>query len=291
MKSAAFPILDYHNLRLRVVVLFSCAIALLSGQHAIAQSHLVQHSTSEVQGQAVAEGRRIFESMCAACHGLDGRGGERGPDIATRQQVVQLSDRELLEMMQTGRPAAGMPSFNFLGGTKLTTLLAYLRSLQGKREADALPGDPSRGKLLFFGRARCAECHMVEGAGGFLGNDLSSYGATFSSDEIRRNILKASDDPARANKIALVTMRDAQKFTGVIRNEDNFSIQLQSLNGSFHFLQRSDVAHLDFLPGTIMPADYRTTLKPEQLDDLISFLLVAAKSHRNGNSAIGEDNE
>ncbi len=291
MKSATFSILGNHNRPVWVVIALSCSIVLLNGQYAIAQTQPLQKPSPEVERLAVAEGRPIFESMCAACHGLDGRGGERGPDVATRQQAIQLSDRELLEVMQTGRPAAGMPPFNSLGATKLTTLLAYLRSLQGKSETDALPGDPSRGKLLFFGRARCAECHMVQGEGGFLGNDLSSYGATFSSVEIRSNILRASDNPVRANKIVLVTMRDAQKFTGVIRNEDNFSIQLQSLNGSFHFLDRSEVTQLDFLPGTIMPGDYRTTLKPAQLDDLVSFLLATAKSRESGHKAIGEDSE
>ncbi|PYU85142.1 MAG: hypothetical protein DMG51_09405, partial [Acidobacteria bacterium] len=33
---------------------------------------------------AAADGRKLFDSVCATCHGLDGRGGERGPNIATR---------------------------------------------------------------------------------------------------------------------------------------------------------------------------------------------------------------
>jgi len=33
--------------------------------------------------------------------------------------------------------------------------------LQGRREAGKLPGNPEAGKVLFFGKARCAECHMV----------------------------------------------------------------------------------------------------------------------------------
>src|SRR5215831_9195377 len=34
--------------------------------------------------------RQAFSSICASCHGLDARGGERGPDIATRPEVVRL---------------------------------------------------------------------------------------------------------------------------------------------------------------------------------------------------------
>jgi len=237
-----------------------------------------------------SEGRQMFEAVCAGCHGLDGRGGERGPDISTRQQIVQLSDGEILEILRGGRPAAGMPPFESFGSAKLKEVLDYLRTLQGKGTNVALPGDPHSGKVLFFGKARCSECHMVHGAGGFIGRDLSAYGATVSPAEIRANILKSGNTSNKANKSAVVSMLDAQKFTGVIRNEDNFSIQLQSFDGTFHFLSKADVRKVDFLPTPIMPTDYATTLKPAELDDLISYLLTAAKTGKTGN-AEESDNE
>jgi len=170
-----------------------------------------------------------------------------------------------------------MPPFDSLGSAKLKALLVYLRKLQGKGAATVLPGDPQKGKSLFFGKARCSECHMVQGAGGFLSRDLSAYGATLSPAEIRANLLRARSSTDRADKMAVVTLRDLRKFTGIIRNEDNFSMQLQSLDGAFHFLNRSDVAQLEFLPEPIMPADYGTTLKPAELDDLVNYLVSAAK--------------
>jgi cytochrome c oxidase cbb3-type subunit III len=232
----------------------------------------------------------MFESVCAGCHGLDGRGGERGPDISTRQQIVQLSDGEILEILRGGRPAAGMPPFESFGSAKLKEVLDYLRTLQGKGTNVVLPGDPHNGKVLFFGKARCSECHMVHGAGGFIGRDLSSYGATVSPAEIRAKILKSGNTSNKANKSAVISMLDAQKFTGVIRNEDNFSIQLQSFDGTFHFLSRADVRKVDFLPTPIMPTDYATTLKPAELDDLISYLVTAAKTGKTG-SPEESDNE
>ena len=51
-----------------------------------------------------AEGRRIFESRCAACHGLDGRGAERAPDIATRASVRARSDADLSRIIRNGSP-------------------------------------------------------------------------------------------------------------------------------------------------------------------------------------------
>jgi cytochrome c oxidase cbb3-type subunit III len=238
------------------------------------------------------ESRQLFESVCAACHGLDGHGGERGPDIATRQQIVQLPDAELLEILRRGKPAAGMPPFGAFGDEKLKGLLEYLRTLQGKGAAIVLPGDAHRGKVLFFGAARCSECHMVRGVGGFLGRDLSAYGATLSPADIRANILKpGSNLPNRATKYAVITLRDSQKLTGIIRNEDNFSIQLQSVDGTFHLLNRSEVAQMDFEPQPIMPADYGTTLKPADLDDLVSYLVTVAREGKTGKHEEGDEED
>jgi cytochrome c oxidase cbb3-type subunit III len=173
-----------------------------------------------------------------------------------------------------------MPPFDSFGTTKLKELIAYLRILQGKSAAAALPGDPQVGKVLFFGKARCSECHTIQGSGGFLGRDLSTYGATLSPLEIRASI--QHPDPAnKANKTAVITMRNSQQFTGVIRNEDNFSMQLQSLDGAFHFLTRSDIAKIEFLPRPIMSGDYAAILKPAELDDLVNFIIAASKTGKN----------
>ena len=155
-------------LRCAVTVLW-CALGSAFGQTALAQTSVAR---SRPATRPSNEGKAIFESACAACHGLDGRGGERGPDIATRQPVVQLSDGQIQEILQGGRPAAGMPPFAALGTTKLNAVLAYLRSLQGRGTRVVLPGDPQKGKALFFGNARCSECHMVGGMAASWGETL-----------------------------------------------------------------------------------------------------------------------
>jgi cytochrome c oxidase cbb3-type subunit III len=275
-----------------VVTLILCFVGAMALNNVFARTAASPSPRTPQQG--AGEARQIFESTCAGCHGLDGRGGERGPDIATRQQVVQLSDAEILEILRAGRPAAGMPAFESFGGAKLKGLLLYLRSLQGKGSPVAIPGDPHNGKLLFFGKARCSECHMVQGAGGFLGRDLSIYGATLSPAEIHSNILRTEENANKANKAnktAVVTMRDSRKFTGVIRNEDNFSIQLQSFDGVFHFVNRSEVAQVEFLAQPIMPADYATSLKPSELDDIVSYLITAARTGKTKDPSDGDDED
>src|SRR5579863_1710161 len=79
-------------------------------------------------GESTTGGREIFESRCAACHGLDGRGGERGPNILTRPEALSRSDNELLKLLQDGLRDSGMPPFESLGAARLKAVVAYLRA-------------------------------------------------------------------------------------------------------------------------------------------------------------------
>ena len=230
------------------------------------------------RGQPSPLGQKSFETICAGCHGLDGRGGERGPDIVGRFEVQRLSDAETLQIMKNGKPAKGMPAFGSLGNAKLKTLLNHLRRLQGNGNATVVAGDPQRGRTLFFGKGRCSECHMVNGTGGFLGSDLSSYGLTQSAEDIRSAIISPDADLDPRRRVVAVTVRNGQKYSGIARNEDNFSLQLQSFDGAFHLLAKSEIEHLESLPRTVMPSDYRSALTPNEIDDLIGYLVSVAKS-------------
>jgi putative heme-binding domain-containing protein len=258
-------------------VFFSaCALVL----HAGAQNRKSPANESRAGRTSAEDGRKAFESVCASCHGLDGRGGERGPNIATRAAVQQLSDEETLRVLRSGIPAAGMPAFSALGVPKIKAVIIYLRILQGGGKAASIPGNAQQGKLLFFGKAGCAKCHMINGSGGFIGADLSSYGLNGSAEEIRAAIIDPNKDPDRRERTVLVTTREGRQFTGVARNEDNFSLQLQSLDGTFHLFSKADIDQLEFLPKSLMPSDYGSALGSGEMDDLVSYLVRTARATR-----------
>jgi cytochrome c oxidase cbb3-type subunit 3 len=256
--------------------LAACALGLQAG----AQNTKSPARKNQAGDSAAEDGRKVFESVCATCHGLDGRGGERGPNIATRAAVQQLSDEETVQVLRSGIPAAGMPAFSALGVPKIKAVMAYLRVLQGGGKAASTPGDAQRGKLLFFGKAGCAKCHMINGSGGFIGADLSSYGSNGSVEEIRAAIMDPNKDLDPRERTVLVITREGRQFTGVARNEDNFSLQLQSLDGTFHLFSKEDLDRLEFLPKSLMPADYGSTLSSDEIDDLVSYLVRTARAAR-----------
>jgi cytochrome c oxidase cbb3-type subunit 3 len=260
-----------------VAVLFAACALLV---HAAVQRGNPAARKNQPTRPAAADGRKMFESVCAACHGLDGRGSERGPNVATRAEVQRLSDADTLRILQAGIPAAGMPPFGALGVPKLQAVMAYLRILQGGSKAASVPGDPQRGKSFFFGKAGCANCHTINGSGGFLGADLSSYGSNVSIEEIRSAITDPNKDLDPRSRTVLVTTREGRQFTGIARNEDNFSLQLQSLDGTFHLLAKSDLEHLEYQAKSLMPSDYGSVLSASELDDLVSYLVRTAQASK-----------
>jgi len=227
----------------------------------------------------LAEAKQTYESVCAACHGLDARGSERGPDIASRPEVVRKTDPDLAQILANGKPAGGMPSFSSFGVAKISAMVAYLRTLQGRGKVLALPGDPERGRALFFGKAKCSDCHSLAGQGGFFAADLASYSGNLDANELRTMILSPDRELDPRRGLAQVVLSDGSELAGAVRNEDNFSIQLQTADGTFHLLSKSEVRSQTYVGASGMPRDYGSTLRAAELNDVISFLLRSASEH------------
>jgi cytochrome c oxidase cbb3-type subunit III len=268
------------NVSLVCVSLVSCGALLFGGVLASQEPKSAPPAANAPQQNApsASDGKQLFATRCAGCHGLDGRGGERAPDIATNAKTVQRSDEELLRIIRQGVPGTGMPPFAALGDDGIKSVVSHLRSLQGLSKAGAapLPGDAAKGRALFYGKARCAECHSVSGAGGFLASDLTALGQTRSADDLRQSITKPTS-PTRIGSQVVVTTRSSQKYSGIVRNEDNFSVQLQTSDGAFHLFAKDELASFARLAEPLMPTDYGSTLSPRELDDLVSFLISAGR--------------
>lgn len=223
------------------------------------------------------EGTRIFATGCAACHGLDGHGAERGPDIAGKAEIKQLGDQDLSRIVQDGIAGTGMPSFNVLGPGGIQAVIRHLRSLQGQNPTEKLPGDPGRGKDLFFAKAGCSHCHMVNGDGGFIASDLSRYAAAQTAKDIHSAITDPDKNLDPQRRILVVTTREGKTLTGVARNEDNFSLQMQETDGTFHLFRKSELRSVEYQTRSLMPADYGSRLSQPEIDDLVSYLMSLGK--------------
>jgi cytochrome c oxidase cbb3-type subunit III len=237
-------------------------------------------------------GAPIFAANCAGCHGADGRGGEHAPNIATAPEVQHLLDRELAGIIRYGISGAGMPAFSTLKHQEVADVVNYLRFLQGRGDIVKVPGDPSQGEALFFGKAQCSDCHMVNGKGGFIGSDLSFYGAGAKVGQTRAIILDPDKNLPADKKATTVVTLSGQKITGMLKVKDNFSLSIQTPDGTFHFLPNAQLAKVDFGSRSLMPAG--SALSGKEVDDLVSYLLRTGDQnsmHSSTHAAKSDDDD
>ncbi|HEY1810101.1 MAG TPA: c-type cytochrome [Acidobacteriaceae bacterium] len=253
----------------------ACEVAALI---ALALLPAVPSAIAQRSQKTVPKASVLFAQNCSACHGSDGRGGERAPNIATRQDVVSMPDARLRAIISDGIPSAGMPAFGVLGEKPVDSLVAYLRVLQGMTSGaqTRLPGDPKAGEVLFLAGASCARCHSVKGRGGFMASDLSTFARGRSVAFVENAI---AHPPARAgDKDHAVTVETdgGLRLTGLVRAQNNFTLTLQTEDGKFHNIPCDMIRRQTISPHPYMP-DYQN-LSKEQLDNLASYLLQEAAS-------------
>jgi putative heme-binding domain-containing protein len=277
-------------LAIRKSLLPLLGLCLLLGAFNPSFSRGQQNSSSNHAKVTREPGRTTYNSACAGCHGLDGRGSDKAVNISESDKVRHLSDAQLSDIISNGIPGTGMPAFHSLSAQQTRAVVSHLRSLQGKTEAQTLPGNAIRGKEIFFGKGECSSCHTISGQGGFLGPDLSGYGASAPSKAIRDEIVRSQRLPPQGYRPAVLITSAGDRLEGLIRNEDNFSVQFQTKEGSFHFFQKSELRSLDRLEGSLMPTNYGERLGPNELNDLVSYLMAASQNaSKTVRSHKGED--
>jgi cytochrome c oxidase cbb3-type subunit III len=223
------------------------------------------HTTAE----DVAAGGRIFHAHCAVCHGLDGTGG-RGANLTRGAFRHASSDEDLYNVIADGIPGTEMPGV-FFNGTQLWQVVAYVRSLNERADRTALRGDAAKGKQLFFGKAGCQTCHMVDGEGGRMGPDLSLIGETRSAEHLRTSLLKPNERIFPYDRAVRAVTRDGRTITGRRLNEDTYSVQLIDSQQKLVSLLKDELAQYEVIHDSTMPS-YEGKLSEAELDDLITYL-------------------
>jgi len=220
-----------------------------------------------------AGGKALFQSSCAVCHGLDGGGGEHAPNIARASAAKFLTDSDLNRILHDGIPGKGMPAFKALGEIKLHSVQSYLRFLQAKTAGKADTGISMQGKVLFFGKGQCSGCHAMGGDGRFISTDLSDYAYDHNADEIRAAIVSPQEQKAMPHTSVNVTTNAGQHVSGLIRNENNSSLQIQDPDGHFYLFLKSDLGSVERSQAPSMPADYKQKLSSTEVEDLVSYIV------------------
>lgn len=254
-------------------ILFALGVTLFAGSAIVG---------TQAQRSDGVPGAQRFMEYCAGCHGADGRGGDKAPSLAAPADAAKRSDSELFRIVHDGT-RGGMPPFAQIGDANIAALVQYVRRLGTNVASTKVPqelavtGDVEVGRALYFGKGHCSNCHLMRGKGGFIAQNLTNYGKTRSAEEILESIKNPDNPLVPSSQVVTVRTQYGTTLTGVLRNEDAFSLAVQTEDGRFHLLARGDVNSVQYAGRSLMPRDYGTRLSSNELDDLVSFLIAESR--------------
>lgn len=239
-----------------------CAIAVVvAGFCARANA---QHATAF----DIEDGKRVFQSSCANCHGPDGNliaGIDFGRGVFRRP----FTNDELAATIVNGIPNTPMPPNPGMSTEQALRIVDYLRSMSEGRAAPA-NGDARRGRTLFEGKGECRDCHSVNGVGSRVGPDLTRIGALRRAAELERSLLDPKAEVQAENRFYKVTPKNGKPVRGRLLNRDTFTVQLLDTDEHLRSFRIEDLSQHGF-DETPMPAASKK-LSPQQIADVVTYL-------------------
>jgi len=218
-------------------------------------------------GADVSAGQKLFQKSCSSCHGENAKGG-RGPDLTTGDWRWGGSNSAILQNILSGIPNTQMPAFPMTAADG-ELIVAYLRLLENNAPDEKLKGDSEAGRNLFFGSAKCGQCHMFGGRGGRLGPDLSEIRNQRKTAELREAIVSPDKSLRRNYETVEVRLPSGRLLRGAKKNEDTFSIQIMDEQEKLHMLLKKDLKEIKTPHKSLMPT---TEMTGGELENVIAFL-------------------
>ncbi len=135
-------------------------------------------------------------------------------------------------------------------------------------------GDWERGRKLFLGDvANCSKCHQLRGEGAKLGPDLSNL-VHRDYDSVLRDIREPSAAINPDYLAYTIDLHDGRSLTGIVHAEGKDKLTLADSAGKLIEIPRENIDTIQPSKVSVMPQDVVKQLKPEQLRDLMTFLLL-----------------
>jgi putative heme-binding domain-containing protein len=193
---------------------------------------------------------------------------------------MSASEKSELEPLMAPKPAATstepVVSRPFVKNWTLEELVPLVdQGMRGGRDYD-------RGRGL-FAATRCFSCHRFANEGGGLGPDLSGVAGRFSVRDLLESIVTPSKVISDQYEAVTIVTEDGRAITGRIVNlsDDNLILNSDMLDpNKMVNVKRKDIEEMKRSPVSMMPEGLLNTLKADEVQDLMAYLL--SRGNRQG---------
>jgi putative heme-binding domain-containing protein len=140
--------------------------------------------------------------------------------------------------------------------------------------------DPARGAKIFADArgANCGACHRAGDLGvGGIGPELSDIGIRSAPAAIVESILEPSAAIIEGYRVSTLLLADGRSLTGLVLDDTPDSVRVIDVEGRSTNVRKDQIETRAVQPVSLMPAGYERTLTPEELADLVAFLLCQTR--------------
>lgn len=138
-------------------------------------------------------------------------------------------------------------------------------------------GDPVRGEQIYRRKELgCVLCHAIGGAGGKVGPDMTSLGASTVTDYVVESVLAPNKKVKEGYHSIQLTTKDGQELSGTLMRETNEELILRDVTNKEVSVPKKNVESRQ-IGGSLMPAGLVDLLSPAERLDLFRFLIELGK--------------
>jgi putative heme-binding domain-containing protein len=208
---------------------------------------------------------------------------KNGPDRLTvalegRELPADVAKVGLRAARATGRDHTALATALMKAG-KLATANRTLTPAQMKQLVEDVQklGDPARGELIYRRTDQaCQKCHAIAGAGGLVGPDLASIGASAPVDYLIESLLLPNKAIKENYHSLIVATTIGKVLTGVKVRESATELVLRDAEDRELVIPTKDIEE-KAVGGSLMPEGQTDTLTRQEFLDLVRFLSELGK--------------
>ncbi len=145
-------------------------------------------------------------------------------------------------------------------------VVAQMRELVQKHS-----GDPHKGVAVFH--KLCGQCHKIHGQGQDVGPDITVNGRA-SIDQLLSNVFDPSLVIGQIYQAYTVVTTDGRTLTGLVVENNPQRVVLKVQGGKIETIARKDIDEMAQSKLSLMPEGVEKQLSPEELRDLLAFLVL-----------------
>ena len=139
-------------------------------------------------------------------------------------------------------------------------------------------GDAARGESVYRRKElSCIKCHAIGGAGGIVGPDMLSLGASSPMDYIIQSMLEPSAKIKEGYHTTTVVTEDGRSVSGKLISEDDDKLVLRDAENTQVVISKDSIDEQVKSETSLMPVDLVAKLPRRDFVDLIAFLSSLGK--------------